>query len=207
MRARVCLGAAVIAAALGGCAATAPAPAGLTSDEIAAYNDQALQTIWLNTGLAATMDRPTVAQGEPLSQSDWFDFVVTCMTDAGHAQVGVSWSLGEGAILETVSGAALDDEHAQLDFYLCAAQHPIALSTEHSLLSAAELDYIYDYYATQLVPCILLNGYRLDSVITRHDFGERQGQWNPYYAITQRLSLREFTDLRLECGPELPRLD
>ena len=209
MRASQCLGAAAIAVALSasGCAAVAPAPAGPSEDDLAAYNEQTLLAIWLNTGLAETVERPVVTSADPLSTADWFDFVMTCLTDRGHSQIGLSWSLGEGAVLQTSSGAVLNDDQAQLDFYECAAQHPLDPAADHTLLSSAELDYIYDYYVVQLVPCIVLNGYSLDRVVSREQFIGLYGQWNPYYAIHQPINLREFNDLRTECGAERPPLE
>ena len=209
MRARECLGAAAIAVALSasGCAAVAPAPAGPTEDDLAAYNEQTLLAIWLNTGLAETVERPVVTPAEPLSTADWFDFVMTCLNDRGHTQIGLSWSLSEGAVLQTSSGAVLNDDEAQLDFYECAAQHPLDPAADHTLLSDAELDYIYDYYVVQLVPCIVLNGYGLDPVVSREQFAELYGQWNPYYAIRQPINLRQFKELRSECGAERPPLE
>ena len=209
MRASQCLGAAAIAVALSssGCAAVAPAPAGPTEDDLAAYNEQALLAIWLNTGLAETVERPVVTAGEPLSTADWFDFVMNCLADRGHTQIGLSWSLGEGAVLQTPSGAVLDDDQAQLDFYECAAQHPLDPAADHSLLSNAQLEYIYDYYMVQLVPCVVLNGYGLDRVVSREQFIALNGQWNPYYAIDQPINLRQFKELRTECGPERPPLE
>ena len=208
MRASQCLGAAAIAVALSaaGCSAVTPIPAGPSDDDLSAYNEQALLAIWLHTGLADTMERPVIVPGEPLSTADWFDSVLNCLDERGHTRVGISWSLGDGAVLRTSSGAELDDDQTQLDFYECAAQHPIDLSADHTLLSKAELDYIYNYYVVQLVPCIVLNGYRLDDVVSREKFAELYGEWNPYYAISQPVNLRQFTDLKRECGEEQPPL-
>lgn len=209
MRASRCLGAAAIAVALSasGCAAVAAPPAGPTETDLAAYNEHTLLAIWLNTGLAETVERPVVAQGEPLSTAEWFDFVMSCLSDRGHTQIGISWSLGEGAVLQTSSGAVLDDDQAQLDFYECAAQHPLDPAADHTLLSKAQLDYIYDYYVVQLVPCIVLNGYGLDRVMSREEFAAHYGQWNPYYAIREPINLRQFNELRTECGAERPPLE
>jgi hypothetical protein len=209
MRASQCLGAAAIAVALSasGCAAVEPAPAGPTQGELAAYSEQTLLAIWLNTGLAETVERPVVTAGEPMSTAEWFDFVMTCLNDRGHTQIGLSWSLSEGAVLQTSSGAVLNDDEAQLDFYECAAQHPLDPAADHTLLSDAELDYIYNYYVVQLVPCIVLNGYGLDPVVSREQFAGLYGQWNPYYAIRQPINLRQFKELRNECGAERPPLE
>ncbi len=209
MRASGCLGAAAIAVALSasGCAAVVPAPAGPSEDDVAAYNEQTLLAIWLHTGLAETVERPVVTAEEPLGTADWFDFVMDCLADRGHTQIGLSWSLGEGAVLQTPSGAVIDDDQAQLDFYECAAQHPLDPAADHSLLSNAELDYIYDYYMVQLVPCVVLNGYSLERVVSRKEFIELSGQWNPYYAIHQPINLRQFNELRDECGAERPPLE
>jgi len=203
------LGAAAIAVALSasGCASAAAPPAGPTETDLATYNEQTLLAIWLNTGLAGTVERPVVAQGDPLSTADWFDFVMNCLSERGHTQIGISWSLGEGAVLQTSSGAVLDDQQAQLDFYECAAQHPLDPAADHTLLSDAQLDYIYDYYVVQLVPCIVLNGYELDRVVTREEFIAQYGQWNPYYAIHQGINLRQFRELKTECGEERPPLE
>lgn len=208
MRASGWLGAAAIAVVLSvsGCAGFAPAPAGPSEGEVAAYNEEALRALWLHTGLASTVERPTVTQLEPLGTSDWFDFVIACMDERGHTQIGISWSLDDGAVLQTSSGAEIDDDQAQLDFYVCAAQHPLNLAADHTLLSDAELDYIYDYYVVQLVPCILLNGYELDPVLTREEFVEGYGQWNPYYSINQQINLRQLDELRLKCGTDRPPL-
>jgi hypothetical protein len=202
------LGIAACAAALGlgGCAAATPAPAGPTVDELAMFNETSLQAIWLKTGLAGTMERPTVTPEEPLGTGEWFDFVIGCMGDLGHSRIGISWSLSEGAALETSSGAVLDDERSQLDFYRCAAQHPMDVTADHTLLSDEELDYIYNYYVVQLVPCIVLNGYGLDRVVSHEEFAELLGLWNPYYAISQPINLRQFDELRQECGAERPPL-
>lgn len=205
MQARQPWGAVAIAAvlALCGCAVTPP-PAGPTRQDVSYYNERLLELTWANTGIAG--ERPEVEQGEPLTQGDWFDFVFSCFASRGIADVALGWSLTGGATISTPSGAVIDDERVQRHFFECAAAHPMDVAQHNTLLSVDQLEYVYNYYADELVPCILLHGYTLGRAVTRQDFVDSLGQWNPYYSIAEGMNLLEYDELRADCGPEQPPL-
>lgn len=206
MQARQPWGAVALAAVLTLCGCAAPrVPAGPTPQDVSYYNDRLLDLTWANTGVEG--ERPEVAQGDALSQAEWFDFVFSCFASKGIGDVGLSWSLSDGAAITTPSGAEIREDTVQRAFFECVARHPMDMTLENTLLSADQLNYVYTYYSDEVVPCILLHGFTLDHALTREQFIDSLGRWNPYYSIAERMNLLEFDQLRADCGPEQPSLE
>ena len=179
-----------------------PLPPGPTEDEIAAYAQVTLDRTWVSTGLDGTVDRPVVQSGATLGQGDWFTAMFACMQQEGYLDVGIGTSSEAGAALYDSSGLSIDDPVAQLAFYKCAAAHPIELSSEYVVMSEKQLDYIYDYYASWLVPCVVDHGYLPRGIPSRSSFHESQGLWSPYNV--ERLTERDRVALVDACGSDQP---
>jgi len=193
--------AALVAAAfvLVGCAAVPPP--GPTDADAVDYRQRILERSWQNTGLAGEAPQidATVAPTYDLAMQA----VSTCVSSAVSG--GFSWGFGpaDGFELMGASGGDLDDPAVQRAFYLCVAAttYPPDLS---DVLTSAQLDYIYDYLAEWLVPCIITEGYRIEAVPTRDEFHDLYGQWSPYASVTPSVPQRDYERLAAACGPEVP---
>ncbi|CAN5145629.1 hypothetical protein BH11ACT2_BH11ACT2_06970 [soil metagenome] len=69
-------------------------------------------------------------------------------------------------------------DEAQIANFLCETQNPLDFRDLY-LMSRAQVDYLYDYDRTWLVPCLELRGYRVTGIPSRATFRERQ-VWTPY---------------------------
>ena len=192
---------AIAVVALGGCALVEQPP-GPTDDEIAAYSEGVLLKTWLNTGLEGIVERPNIEAGAALEQGDWFDAIFACMYDQGFESVGIGTTAETGAMLYDDQGGPVADPIAQLAFYRCAAAHPMELTTDRVVVTERQLDFVYDYYASWLVPCIVDHGYQPRDIPTRSRFHQEQGVWTPY--TMTRLTEADRSALVGDCGTDRP---
>ena len=197
--------AALVAAAfvLSGC--TLAPPAGPTESELDAYHARVLDQVWANTRLEGIVDRPEVGVVATLDPSNWIKTIYTCLGERGVTEFGFVYGADTGLALHAADGRSPMGERAQLAFYRCAAQYRLDgadIFGSERLRSTAQLEYIYDYYAEWVVPCMLRTGYVVTYAPSREDFVASQGRWNPYFTV------RDVDPSELEriCGPQLPAL-
>jgi hypothetical protein len=71
--------------------------------------------------------------------------------------------------------------------------------------SAAQLDYVYDYFQDSLVPCLQLQGLDVGFAPSRAEFAASSGWivWNPYSELAADLPPSRSAEIRERC-PELP---
>jgi hypothetical protein len=186
---------------LSGCVAALPP--GPSAEQLASHRAETLRLTWANTGL--TGDPPVVEGRYSTSDTDWFRSIGDCLSEAGVASPGWSYSTGAGYALAASPGLDLDDDAQQLAFYICVASYNPPREYD-GVLSEAQLDYLYDYYQDWLVPCLTMRGYRFTDVPTRTEFKVIAGQWSPFYSVDISISGADYDELERLCGAERPQL-
>lgn len=182
---------------LTGCVTVAAPAPGLTGDELTAAREQQMEGRWAATGLYP-QQRPAAPPVTTVTIEDWSDAYVKCMNNAGFdnytalAEGGFSVSHPNGEVTEL----------ERLTDYLCAMSFEVEGEFD-GVYNAAEIDYLYDYYATSLVPCLASRGFKPDSVPTRYEFASQAGSWHPYFAMHAEEWLNLFSDrsILIECPP------
>jgi hypothetical protein len=186
----------VVALVLSGCVAHPPPPA--TDEQLAEYTQHVLDQTWQSTGLEGTVDRPQVDAAQPAPMGDWLNSLSTCMKDVNDGSFTFEFNSDEGYVL---SGG---DAPTTVTLYTCIAANPLDYRRDGGgFLTDAQLEYIYDYYADWLVPCMVNHGYTMTDAPSRDDFVASQGFWSPYVATANDVTATELEPL---CGPERPQL-
>jgi hypothetical protein len=195
--------AALVAAALvlSGCVATPPP--GPTEVDLAAFQARMLELSWSNSGLSG--EPPSVDPQPQSSVNDSVMAVGQCMEHAGVGGQSWEFSSSRGYMLYGPAEGPAGDPVVQLAFYTCVAAYGF-VHTADEVRTPAQLDFIYDYFADWLVPCILDQGYALSEVPSRAEFHEIYGVWSPYWSISPSLTTRPLEELIAVCGPEMPEL-
>lgn len=199
--------AAIALLGLTGCSLAATPPPPPTSDEAQQYYSDMLDATWISTGLSGVMDRPTVAVTTLVPEDQWQDVLVRCMSGKGFALQEIRWTPRSGYLL---ADAPPDDpartaSDGQLAFYMCLAANPPATINDGYFLSPAQLDYVYDYYVSWVVPCLTDHGWDLRNAPTREQFVALQGYWSPY----DSMKVADVGDFEVGadlCGPSRPPL-
>ena len=190
--------AALGAATLSGCT-TQPLPAGPSDADVARYYADLSDTRWEITGFGPEVERPVIAEVQPIGRDVRARRVVACMNDAGFGQ----YSAQGGGI--TVSGVqAVQPENEKLAFFACQEMYPVEVSA-NEVASEQELEYIRGYYVRFLVPCLESRGYAIDPVPSLERFQQQRsfGLWNPYWSdITQNTA--SLAALQRACPPMPP---
>lgn len=149
------------AALLAGCAAAPALPEGLNRAEVDAIVDQANRDWW-----------EQIAPGEPMPVVEPIEYLVS-----GGPTKGLDTCLTE---------ANQTDQHDwEVAVFVCSMQYPYDMSDDDfGYLSAAELEYLWSYFATRLVPCLELMGYDIGTLPTKERFfAEPYLSWVPYYSM------------------------
>ncbi|GAB2461092.1 hypothetical protein HD599_001105 [Conyzicola lurida] len=139
-----------------------------------------------------------VAREEAIAEDTWAATYVQCMADSGYTnykaeQGGYSaWSEGTGPSVEE-----------QVASYVCQIRFPWAADPRF-VLSDAQREYVYTYYAGFLIPCLEIRGHAVVDVPSRDEFLDiEMGVWNPYYVVELPRDRADDERLRAEC-PEMP---
>lgn len=203
-RALVIAAAVASALLLSGCTAQQRAPAPPTETEIAAAVDVALDRQWAATGLEGRVPRPDIDVEQIMSAREAGVGMGECVSEAGI----VSWGWSEtGFTAGSTGGRGTDDD--QLIFYSCFARFPEVL-----VITGAQRDFIYDYYASTYIPCLGLHGYDVVDAPTRADFvsgAADQGlnwMWSP--DSTLRVypdSSADYEKMYSDCPPTVPGIE
>lgn len=185
---------------LTGCSTVQAPEPGLTGAELDAAREQQMEGRWAATGLYPDQ-RPPAPPVTTLSIEDWAYAYVKCMNNAGFDNYT---ALDDGGYSVSHPNGDLT-ELERLTDYLCAMSFEIEGQFD-GMYNAAEIDYLYDYYATTLVPCLGSRGFAPDSVPTRNEFTAQTGSWHPYFAMHAEEWLDLFSDrsILVECPPAPP---
>jgi hypothetical protein len=173
---RLSIAAVVLAVALAGCAGVNHAPPPPSGAELATLTDQELHLQWQYMGLTPDEARPEVELVRYVSAAEANAVHQDCVTQAGYPEFST--------VLGATMGAASVAE--RLVIFRCVAAYPLA-PAEFGLYSAAQLDYIYDYYVNELVPCLGTFGFVVDDAPSRTEFAHRSPGsffvWSPYVSV------------------------
>ena len=191
----------VLLVALAGCTVPREPPAGVSAEETAALLETRIDQAWMNTGLDGLVERPVVDRGTVAAD---FNELAECLGDSALEEWGVSdGSTGPGLV--AVDTPTIDE---QLDFYTCFAQHPTDVVMGGVRLSRAQLDYLYDYYRSWVIPCLALDSITVSSVPTRSEFSRDFWQgWNPYDHAPALITDADYNEAIGRCGPVYADLD
>jgi hypothetical protein len=185
------IAAALLVVALAGCTATRELPEGPSQAELDVFGQEQSDDAWAGSGLLGVLSRPEVDVVAEVARDDWARVIASCMKHAGFED----YRANSGMLLSRDVPADLATEHS-LALYVCRAQYPLEDSRQR-LLSSAELDYVYDYYLSFLVPCLGFHGFLVDDVPTREAFltAGGIGWWTPYASgqpVTRRVDVGEL---------------
>ncbi len=143
----------------------------------------------------------------PLSEAEFADFAGT-MQDMAWFEVG-----GEARPLVQPTPVAIDElEHArnacmaanQISNDECAVSF-IASPGDIGYLSSSELNYVYDYFATELVPCLATQGLNVGFAPPRADFSHAGWMtWDPYSELGAELPPSRSEAVFAACPPYPP---
>lgn len=186
-----------VVVALSGCTAT-PLPPGPTDADIAEYYAAVADAHWEALGFGPAVERPATPAIRFSSPESWAASVAGCMNAAGFDE----YSAQGGSLTITEPDPNPSTEQKLASFTCELSFQPVA--PPGLILSAAQLEYVYDYYLRFLVPCLGLQGESIDDVPSREAFLAQSviGPWSPYWSIVTR-DAEKFERLRIEC-PAMP---
>lgn len=113
----------------------------------------------------------------------------------------------------TVDDREFDSEQAAAyyaDVYRCNAMFPVhPVYSRH--LDENQLRVVYNYYVSQLVPCLQQRGFDVGPIPSWQEFAETSypKRWTPYHAVVRevlasRLSPDAYEELKGDCDPNPP---
>lgn len=181
---------------LGGCATDAVPTQGQRAD-VAQYVQVRLDDEWRGDG---RNDRPPTVPTRFLLPNGWGFAMKQCMVDAGFTAFDYDRTAGFTNALERTSRTGEEG----LAWYYCGSLLP-TYDTVFSALEEAQLDELYGYYQSWLIPCLTLEGYSVLNVPTRTQFGMggagQPGSWNPYLTAERPASIAIASVLFEACAP------
>lgn len=203
---RVLAVAALAATALTACTTQAP-PAGPSDSDVAEYYAAFSDARWQSMGFGPDVERPVIADVQPIAPEVWAARVADCMNGAGYPAYSEQ---GGGLTIspaDSTDGTVVQSTDEKLALYVCQELYPIA-SDAAAVLSQEQLRYIHRYYVRFLLPCLGARGYEIDDVPAGDAFLEQGniGVWNPYWGEISSDS-NELEALMLVCAPMPPGID
>ena len=200
--------AAVAVFTLAGCVAVVTPPPAPTEEEAAVRYEQILDQSWASTSVSDFTTRPIVVAGEPLPYVEWATTIFLCMQDKGFANAQLRYDPGAGYHIDG-SGDATSlaaDPAAQLAFFECLARRRYTADRVY-FASDAQLQYTYEHFRDEVVPCMASNGVAPTSVPSRDQFLAGGGSWSPYAEAVVGSGPGDIYQHLIDlCGPELPAL-
>ena len=206
MRALSIVGAAASVLVLVGCAAPVATPAPATDSDVEAAQQQILD---------ATYDREGFDTERLTSASDLGEDHERGFGDCLEAE-GVDISKGWGASIGPDGFALNGVDNAEVSAadqfiaYTCLARYPYDVTDSGWVYSASQREYLWDYYARWVVPCLRSHGQSLLVIPSKDEFLESSlVTWSPYDALdyTRAGGIAGFETLQEQCGPRLGMLE
>ena len=164
------------AALLTGCAPHTELPAPLTQQQldaiVAADNDARWSFLFADR---TDVVRPQVQRIDYVTPQKAEAIYKNCLSSTG---VDLDYVFGFGNYTSDPTGLTA----AYLAYYTCVAEYPID-PRAIGYLSAAQLDYMYDYFTERLAPCLRSLGYHVDPAPPRSAFAGTSfngSAWDPY---------------------------
>lgn len=201
---------------LAGCVSEREVPEPIADTEIQRILEERLDAAWANTGLEGIVPRPTFDADTIVDRyrtTSNFTDLAECLQERGIENWGIEERDG-GPFFIASSGSPAEPA-SQLAWYRCFAEHPSDSSFSGMMLSAAESDYLYDYYQEWVMPCLRLKGYEFSYTPTRAEFtGSMYQGWIPYYYVSSGpgfdyqagLDRERLATLADQCGHPFPGL-
>lgn len=188
------LGALLVLLLLSGCTTVSAPEPGLSDSEWEALQDRLRDSDWQMANLPDDL-RPPDPPATEVSIDDWGAVFVGCMNRAGFDNYS---DLGGSGYSFSSDGSSPPNE--RLASYLCTVSYRL-YTRDEGWFNKAQLDYLYDYYEQQLVPCLTLHGATFTEVPTREIFTQQFGSWHPFLAISEDESDQIFhnADVKREC--------
>jgi hypothetical protein len=91
--------------------------------------------------------------------------------------------------------------------WTCYQQYPLALTDDirSRYLSDAQLEYMFEYFSTRLVPCLRLAGFDVNPMPSRDTFMAESNStpmWNPYFELTPMPNQAgQWAPIQAKCPP------
>ena len=191
--------AALVAVALAGCSLVAAPEPGLSDSERELWQQQLRHSYWSITGLPEDQRPPDVPMIE-VAGEEWSARFVECMNEAGYDNYQEE---SGGYMSFTVEGQ--DPEAESLSVYLCSTKY----WTDNGIYNVSQMNYLYDYYQQQLVPCLEVNDAPIWGTPDREKFIQDGGWWHPYFNFKKAEQERIYADssLPIKCPPMPPGVD
>jgi hypothetical protein len=178
MGSRRLAGMVLVALVLPGCVATVSVPEpGLSDTERAELQQWQSDNQWQVTGLPDEL-RPPDPPTELVSGEEWSGRFVSCMNDAGFD----NYKAESGGY--SVEDHGLNDDE-QLANFTCMLSYAVDVGDSYQL-NHAQMDYWYDYFKEDLIPCLANHDIPVFEAPTREEFYDTFGGWHPYWAARQR---------------------
>lgn len=182
-------------------------PPAVSEGSAARAYEEVLSRSWDSTGLAATMERPPDVEGSPLNYSEWQSSLFLCMGDKGYTSFGFGFDPPKGYWIQIEDYAPERRDAVQLAFFACLQAYSQGVGGGE-VKSTPQLEYIYEYFESWLVPCLAQHGFPPQTVPTRSEFLTSGGVWSPYFETELfTASSDRYDEVFAECGPEQPALD
>lgn len=190
----------VLAVVLAGCVTPREPPPPPDATDLADVAQLRFDQAWQRSGLQGTAEKPDI---KPLGEAS-FEALSECIAAAGVEE----WMMSDGSDGVTLDAGINADADEQLALHLCFAQHPVGSVGGRIALSRDQLDYLYDYYKSWVIPCLALESVSVLRVPTREEFlsAEWQG-WTPYNGTESLPSEYDRAEAMETCGDPYADLD
>lgn len=174
-----------------GCGTAPPLPEGLPVSTVEALIDRGSRDRW--ESFAPDVPYPVVQPIRSVSRDELSSVREMCLADAKpEDDDGLTYQ-------EANSSRALED------IFICDLQYPLAVDDPAALgyLSAAQADYLEEYYQSRVIPCIRLLGYHVRAERPLSD-DEVHYWWQPYTQMSPQPESRdEWLEIERRCPPSV----
>lgn len=192
---------AALSVTVAGCTERREPPPPPDAPDAEVVTQQRIDQVWERSGLEATVERPQV---EPSADRS-FEALSACISDEGIDD----WMMSDGPDgpgLDAMSASNTVD--VQLALYVCFARHPTKTLSDGASMSPEQLDYLYDYYGSWLIPCLASQSIAVIQAPSREEFvsGVWTG-WTPYSSAPAIDTAEEYEAALAVCGGPFADLD
>lgn len=160
---------------LSGCSIARGVPDGPSDAQVVAAVKARLDRQWRLSGLEGIVERPRFEFRPIVGTTQWASRLGECMADAEIVDWG--YDAGDGLFIP----GDVPSASQQLQFYWCFEKYPTI-----DLLTREQTDFIYDYYAHWLIPCLESSGLNVMNAPSRAAFRAPDRsieRWSPYGSL------------------------
>lgn len=186
----------LLAMVLGACSLYRPLPEPLTSEQVQSIVEEERRLYW--DAIAPGEPFPDVDVVQTVDADTGWSFVLECVEELDIPGVIVA---GGGITTEGVDAS----QELERAIFLCNSAYPVDYSspTDFGYFSPAELEYLWNYFATYLVPCLRAHGWDVRGMPSRESFvSVPYVTWSPYWQLArQPVSAHSWRGMDRECAP------